>query len=144
MLKYIISVALIALAIAVGLRVYGPYHDSADFRQKLDDITLGALEKDDATLSAEIMNLANTLLLKIPEGGVRIDRATDGHSVDIYVAYQGMIDMGIYMRPIDFSAHVRRELSFPAMMIKRSKEKVERSIKEYEGSLKEKVKQVGQ
>jgi len=144
MIKYLIGAALVALAIVVGLRIYGPYHDSAEFRQRLDDITLGALEKNDAAMSAEIIFMAQAHFLKIPEGGIKIVRALDGRSVEINVTYQGMIDMGIYKHPIDFSAHVRRELSFPAMMIKKSKDSVEKSLKEHEGYLEEKMKQVGQ
>ncbi len=144
MRKYTVIIVLFALAIVVGLRVYGPYHDSAVFRQKLDDISHGALDKDNAALSAEIAAKAQEVSLSIPEGGVEINRPPDGQSVEIKVAYQGVIDLFFFRHTVDFAASVTRELSFPAKMIKKSKESVEKSVQEHGEALDEKMRQIGQ
>lgn len=134
--------AVLALAVVASLRIYGPYHDSEVFRQRIDDMALGALEKNDETLSAEIASAAREVSLEIPEGGVKIVRGPGGYSVEIHVEYQGVIDLFVFRHTVDFSAYVKRERSFPALMIQRSRERVEKSLKEHEGVLDEKIREI--
>lgn len=137
--KYLFGGVFVALGIFIGLRIYEPYYDSSRFRQALDDVTLSALEKDDAAVKAEIMRSAGSLDLGIAPTEIRIERSPDNRSVEIHVEYQGAVDMILARFPVEFTARARRELSFPAMIIRRSREKTEGALKEHEKELEEKI-----